>query len=173
MVNKFINFLNSIEGASLRAATDDEIRKLKELSEKLPDVFVEIYSQAVPENKIEYEDFVFYDIDRICVENTVAVPGANILPFGLFTFASTFDGDAICVDLNVPDLPVYQCSHDLLGDGTKISYYTKNMITLAFNYENILKVSPKLADSLSDFVSKLINNNTETYSVTDIIDMLY
>ncbi|MCH5185179.1 MAG: SMI1/KNR4 family protein [Oscillospiraceae bacterium] len=172
MVKKFINFLNNLQGASLRAAADDEIRKIKGLSEKLPDVFVEIYSQAVPENKLEYEDFVFYDIDRIYAENTDMVPGVNILPFGLFTFASTFDGDAICVDLNIPDLPVYQCSHSLLSDETEINYYKKDMITLAFNYENILKVSPKLADSLSDFVNKLINNDTETYSVTDIIDML-
>ena len=173
MIKKFIDFLSNLEGASLRPATDDEIRKIKELSEELPDVFVEIYSQAVPEDELEYEDFVFYDIDRICIENTDAVPGANILPFGLFTFASTFDGDAICVDMNDPELPVYQCSHSLLSDEDGISYYKKDhMVTLEFNYDNILKVSPRLADSFSDFVDKLINNDTETYSVTDMIAML-
>lgn len=172
MVKKFIDFLSNLEGASLRPATDDEIRKIKELSEELPDVFVEIYSQAVPEDELEYEDFVFYDIDRICIENTDAVPGANILPFGLFTFASTFDGDAICVDLNDSMLPVYQCSHSLLSDENEISYYKKTMISLEFNYDNIIKVSPRLADSFSDFVSKLIDDDVETYSVTDMIDML-
>ena len=172
MVKKFIEFLSNLEGASLRAATDDEINKIKELSEELPDVFVEIYSQAVPEDELEYEDFVFYDIDRICIENTDAVPGANILPFGLFTFASTFDGDAICVDMNDSELPVYQCSHSLLSDENEISYYKKTMISLEFNYDNIIKVSPRLADSFSDFVDKLINNDTETYSVTDMIAML-
>ena len=172
MTTKFIHFLSNLEGASLRAATDDEIKKLKELTDKLPDVFVEIFSQAMPEDDLEYEDFEFYGIDRICIENVDAVPGANLLPFGFFTFASTFDGDSICVDLNDPDLPVYQCSHSLLEDETEISYYKKEMITLAFNYENIVKVSPKLADCFSDFVDKLINNDVETYSVTDIISGL-
>lgn len=52
MTTKFIHFLNNIEGASLRAATDDEIKRLKELTDKLPDVFVEIFSQAMPEDAV-------------------------------------------------------------------------------------------------------------------------
>ena len=38
--------------------------------------------------------------------------------------------------------------------------------------ENILKVSPRLANSFEEFVERLINDEAETYSVTDIINMI-
>lgn len=174
MTKEFVDFLSTIEGTSFRAAMDDEIAKLKELSDnRLPDDFIEIYSKSVLENKVEYGDIVFYGIGRMYDENTAYVPGTNIFSLGLFTFASTFDGDSICIDLNDTKLPVYQCSHELLCDETKISYYKKGeMRTLEFSYENVIKASPKLADSISDFIRKLIDNSVETYGVIDMIDML-
>ena len=172
-MNEFYNFLKDIKGISLRTPTAEELAKLEKISSnKLPALFTEVYADIMPIEEVEFSDFVFYNINRIYDENTDYVPGANLLPYGLFTFSSTFDGDSICIDLNDHNAPVYQCSHSLLSDRSGISYYKKEMITLEFNYENIIKVSPKLAGSFSEFIKKLVNNDVTTYSVTDIIHML-
>ena len=74
--------------------------------------------------------------------------------------------------MNEPHAPVYQCSHSLFDDETGISYYKEKLISLEFNYENIIRLSPKLADSFLEFIRKLSNKDIITYSVTDIISRL-
>lgn len=173
MNNRFYDFLRSIEDISFREPTENELEKLKDLSgSRLPEMFMEVYSKTMPADDAEFSDFVFYGIDRIIEENTDYVPGADLLPYGLFTFASTFDGDSICFDMNDPVFPVYQCSHSLLDAENGISFYKKEMITLDFNMENILKVSPRLADSFEDFVELLIKDEVETFSVTEMLEDL-
>ena len=159
MENQFYKFLQSLEDISFITPSEEEIKKLLDLSsDKLTDMFIEVYSKKVPADEVNFEEFVFYGIDRIVDENTNYIPGANILPYGLFTFASTFDGDSICFDLNNPDFPVYHCSHEILCDESEISYYDEDgMQTLDYNFENILKVSGKLADSFDEFVNKLLS----------------
>ncbi len=46
------------------------------------------------------------------------------------------------------------------------------MYTLPFNYQNVIKVAPKLADSFDEFVIKLQSGEAETFSVTDMIERL-
>ena len=92
---------------------------------------------------------------------------------GLFTFASTYDGDSIVFDSNNPSYPVYQCSHELLGDEEEISYYKNGSFQdLTFEYENVIKVSACLADSFEEFVTDLINGDAGTYSVTEMLEDL-
>ena len=156
MNNQFYRFLSSLEDISFRKPTDEELQKLKEISSgKLPGLFMEVYTTAMPEEDAEFEDFVFYGIERMYEENTDYIPGANILPFGLFTFASTFIGDAVCMDLNDPQFSVYLCSHEFLCDEEEICCYEEKMEHLPFTYENVLKVSHKLADSFAEFVKLL------------------
>ncbi|MBQ2265625.1 MAG: SMI1/KNR4 family protein [Oscillospiraceae bacterium] len=156
MNNQFYRFLSSLEDISFRKPTDEELQKLKEISSgKLPELFMEVYRTAIPEEDVESGDFVFYGIERMYEENTDYIPGANILPFGLFTFASTFTGDAVCMDLNDPQFSVYLCSHELLCDEEEICCYEEKMEHLPFTYENVLKVSHKLADSFAEFVKLL------------------
>ena len=156
MNNQFYRFLSSLEDISFRKPTGEELQKLKEISSgKLPGLFMEVYTTAMPEEDAEFEDFVFYGIERMYEENTDYIPGANILPFGLFTFASTFTGDAVCMDLNDPQFPVYLCSHEFLCDEEEICCYEEKMEHLPFTYENVLKVSHKLADSFAEFVKLL------------------
>ena len=88
----------------------------------------------------------------------------------MFTFASTFDGDSICFDSNNPDYPVYQCSHELLEAEDEISIYKNGKFQdFPFTYDNIIKVSACLANSFDEFVNGLINDDVETFSVTDML----
>lgn len=173
MENQLYKFLESLNNISFEKATEKDREKLQELSSgKLPEIFREVYWETYPADNVEYGDFVFYGVERMCEENTDYIPGANLLPLGLFTFASTFDGDSICFDLNDSDFPVYQCSHSLLSGEEDITYYKDKMHELPFNYENVIKVAPKLAESFDEFVRKLLSGEAITYSVTEMIERM-
>ena len=171
MSNKFDEFLSGIDGIKLENGSEKDIEKLKDIfSGNIPKELLETFIEHVPADDVEVGDCVFYGIDRIIEENKDYVPGANIYPFGLFTFASTFDGDSICYDSNNSDYPVYQCSHELLGDESEISIYKNGKFQdLPFTYDNIIKVSACLSDSFEEFVNDLINDDVETFSVTDML----
>ena len=173
MENQFYKFLKSLEGIEFISPSKSDVERIKALaSDRLPSTFFDVYSKSVPDDVVEYEDFDFYGLDRIIEENTDYIPGANLLPLGLFTFASTYDGDSICFDTKLPDFPVYQCSHSLLSGEEDIVYYKGERHCLPFNYENVLKIAPKLADSFDDFVLKLLSGEAEIYSERDMIDNL-
>lgn len=174
MNNPFSKFLESLDNIIFTKPSEGDVEKILTLSSgKFPEMFIEVYSKTVPADDTEYNDFVFYGIDRIIDENTDYIPGANLLPLGLFTFSSTFDGDSICFDMNDPNFPVYQCSHSLLSGEDDISYSKgSEMYTLPFNYENVIKIAPKLADSFDEFIMKLQSGEAETFSVTDMIKRL-
>lgn len=174
MNNPFFKFLESLDNIAFITPTESDVEKIQELSSgKLPAMFLEVYSKTVPADDAEYDDFIFYGINRIVDENTGYVPGANLLPLGLFTFSSTFNGDSICFDMNNPNFPVYQCSHSLLSGEDDISYCKgSEMYTFPFDFENVIKVAPKLADSFDEFVMKLQSGKAETFRVTDMIKRL-
>ena len=174
MDNQFIAFLNSIDDIVTENSTENNRAKILELSSnRLPAMLLEAYTVSAPKEDTEFEDLVFYGLDRMIDENTNYVPGANLLPLGLFTFASTFDGDSICIDMNDTAFPVYQCSHSL-HSGEDDIYYSKNskMHELPFGYENVIKTAPRLADSFEGFVSLLGSGELQTYSVSDMIARL-
>lgn len=150
---------------------EKEIQQLVELGKrKLPKEFINIYQEAMPIDEVEiYNDIVFYPFERIQEENVEAVPGINIYPYGLLTFASTLDGDAICIDLNDKNCAIYQCSHSLLADEEEISFYKEKMICKEFTYENIIKFSMKLADNFMEFIEKIMNENLEIYDVIESV----
>ena len=173
-MNRLDEFLKGIDGIEFEKTSDTDIERLKKVfSGKMPDMLLEVFAEHAPAEDIDFGDFVFYGIERIIDENTDYIPGANISPFGLFTFASTFEGDAIVFDSNVPDYPVYQCSHSLLEDEEEIFFSKRGkMQSLSFSYENIIKVSARLAVSFDEFVTNLLNGNAGTYTVTDMLEDL-
>lgn len=162
-----------IDSLIFEKGDEKEIQQLVELGKrKLPKEFITIYQEAMPINEVEiYNDIVIYPFERIEEENADAVPGINIYQYGLLTFASTLDGDAICIDLNDKNGVIYQCSHSLLADEEEISFYKEKMICKEFTYENIIKFSMKLADNFMEFIEKIMSENLEIYDVIEnVID---
>jgi len=156
--------------AGFAPAKEEEIQQLVELGKgKLPNEFLEIYKNKMPEREIEIKDIVIYPMSRIKEENFNYIPGANIYPLGFLTFASTLDGDAICIDLNDKNGAVYQCSHSLLADGEKISFYTDKMVSLEFSYENIIRCSVKLANSYMEFAKELRRGKIIAFNVVRFV----
>ena len=87
MNNPFISFLESLEEITLEISSDDAVQKIRELTaDRLPAMFLETYAASTPADDAEFGDYVFYGLDRMIDENTDYVPGANLLPLGLFTF---------------------------------------------------------------------------------------
>ena len=168
---KFNDFLKKFDGESCEKASEESVDRLSELfGGKMPELLLNMYKEHVLNDEIECGEIVLYGIDRIVEENNDYVPGANVHPLGLYTFASELDGDAICFDINAPAFPVYQCSHSLLEDEEEI-YFSKDdeMKSLPFTYENVTRISHRLADSFEEFVEKLIDYDIELYGVLDMI----
>lgn len=174
MLQKYFKFIGAKSPHSFREATDEEMDKLKELAgRELPEDFVELFRHAMPTEEVEVSDITFYPLERIIAENTEYVPGRNVSPYGMFAFASTEEGDPVCVDLVHENHTVFHCPHELLGDGKEISFCKDEMITLPFNYDTVTDFSGCIGEDLDEFLEMLITRTIELYTVTEIIDLNY
>lgn len=166
----FMKFLKKKRKDGFAPAKEEEIQQLVEMGKgKLPNEFLEGYKNMMPEHEIEIKDIVIYPMSRMKEENFDAIPGINIYPLGFFTFASTLDGDAICIDLNDKNGAVYQCSHSLLSNGEKISFYTNKMVSLDLSYENVIRCSVKLANSYMEFAKELRKGRIIAFNVVRFV----
>ncbi len=172
MLEKYLQFIKAKYPHSFREATDEEIAQLKKLTKyELPEDFIAMFRGAMPTETVEVSSITFYPLERIIAENTQYVPGANVSPYGLFAFASTADGDPVCIDLVHEDHTIFHCPHDLLSDGKEISFYKDEMITLPFNYDNITEFSGCVGEDLDEFLEMLMTDTIDLYTTTQIINL--
>ena len=155
MIAPYVTYLRSLPDLQFRAANAQENARLDELVRQgIPAEWVQLLQDAVTDDEHCCSGLVLYGLPRICDENLDYIPGANILPLGLFTFASWSDGDAVCIDLH--DGSVWSCPHELLGDETAITLYEDDAFTeLPFDAENVRRVSHCMAKSITEFVQDL------------------
>ncbi len=165
MCNRLDELISSANGIEFKETMPEDFEKLKKLyNGKMPDTLSDYLKKHMPADDVRLhagKAFVYYGIERIIEENTDAVPGCNLHPRGLYTFASLENGDSICFDSNDPAYPVYLCSHSMFEDGDEIlADYGKTK--LPFEYENILQVSKCLGSSFDEFVTNMIKWKKET-----------
>ncbi len=117
------------------------------------------------------------NIDRIIEENTELVPGVFLSKIGIFVFAVTIGGNAVCIDTNDTkdgDPVVLIIDHSLLyfdaddyEEEVEIeianlpSYIDEDDFTdedFEFNYENVRKFVYKIEDSFVEFIKKYSQN---------------
>lgn len=174
-MDEFVKYLSRKGKSNFSKATDEEMKQLEEWGKgKLPKEFLYVYQNMMPTGVLTIKDIRIYGMERIKAENFDYVPGANIYPLGLFTFASAMDGDAFCIDLNDETGSVYQCSHSLLSDENEIRVYgfgrTKN---LEFTYENVIGCSMKIADNYREFTEVLRKRRSISYDVESYAADMY
>ena len=165
MCNRLDELISSANGIEFKETMPEDFEKLKKLyNGKIPDTLSDYLKKHMPADDVRLhagKAFVYYGIEEMIEENTDAVPGCNLHPMGLYTFASLENGDSICFDSNDPSFPVYLCSHSMLEDGKEIlADYGKTK--LPFEYENILQVSKCLGSSFDEFVMNMIKWKKET-----------
>lgn len=154
---------------AFKGASEEDLKILNDLGQgRLPEDIIKFYSQAMPAKNVTLGGFVLYPVSRIHEENINYIPGADIYPMGFFTFASTLDGDAICVDMLNENGCIYQCSHSLLSE-SGISFYKNHLVELELNYDNIIKCSVKLADNFKSFMNKIRTGKMDSYDVTHYV----
>jgi hypothetical protein len=83
-------------GVSLRPASGEDLRTLAGLG--APETIQAFYREYEPEAEAELGRVRLWPIADLLLENTDAVPGADLHPHGFVTFASTVYGDAYCFD---------------------------------------------------------------------------
>ena len=150
--------------------SNEQITALKELAGDECSKFIEFYEEYQP-NNISFlkNNTTLIGIDDILLENTELAPGAVLSELGIFVFAVTIGGNAVCIDTNDMkdgDPVVLVIDHsflyiDLDDDYVEIanlpSYIDEHDVPyedFEFNYENVRKYVYKIEDSFVDFIRK-------------------
>ena len=140
--------------------------------------FIDFYKDSQPNQISNYKSYsTLLDIDGIIEENTELVPGVFLSKIGIFVFAVTIGGDAVCIDTNDTkdgDPVVLIIDHSLLyfdaddyEEEVEIeianlpSYIDEDDFTdedFEFNYENVRKFVYKIEDSFVEFIKKYSQN---------------
>ena len=140
--------------------------------------FIDFYKDSQPNQISNYKSYsTLLNIDRIIEENTELVPGVFLSKIGIFVFAVTIGGNAVCIDTNDTkdgDPVVLIIDHSLLyfdaddyEEEVEIeianlpSYIDEDDFTdedFEFNYENVRKFVYKIEDSFVEFIKKYSQN---------------
>lgn len=123
-----------------RPAAPDDLRRAKESG--FPDELLDFYAKCEPASSFEL-GLRIWSIDDAIVENTGAVPGLALSPHGYIVFASTFCGDAYCIDTNTASEdglhPVLLFSHESIDeDATKEEIEAQRKV-VATSFEDFLR----------------------------------
>jgi hypothetical protein len=137
--------ISSQAGVSLRPASRDDLRTFAELG--APEAVLVFYREYEPEVEVELGHVRLWPITDIVVENTEAVPGADLHPHGFVTFATTIYGDAFCFDTgaaaNKSDAPVVIMTHEVIFEDLE--------------REVIMSARKRVASGFDDFLSQFVN----------------
>lgn len=117
---------------------------------RFPDELLDFYRQFEPKDCIEFKQRI-WSIENALIENTDAVPGCALSPYGFIVFASTLCGDSYCIDINMETVdghhPVLLFSHEMIEDDAPISDITPLRV----------EVAPYLGTFLEQFVNETLS----------------
>ncbi|WP_167397446.1 SMI1/KNR4 family protein [Lysinibacillus mangiferihumi] len=150
---------------------EKDLENLKSYS--IPETIVTFYRNFEPQNLPALSGGIrLLGLEQIKEENASAVPSMFFVKFGLLTVATTIGGNVICLDLNEikndepsvliadhsfcsynDDLDVIECV--IVPDDIADNYSDDEPIVLT--YDLIKRCLPQVADSFSDFLNKLAN----------------
>lgn len=106
-----------------------------------PDELVYFYQQCHPDVCIELKQRI-WSIEDAIVENTDAIPGYVLSPYGYIAFASTLCGDAYCIDTNITDdqghHPIVLFSHDMVDEDSTLPLIQSLRVEVASSLEDFL-----------------------------------
>lgn len=150
---------------------ENDLENLKSYS--IPETIVTFYRDFEPQNLPALSGGIrLFGLEQIKEENASAAPSMFLVKFGLLTVATTIGGNVICLDLNAikndeprvliadhsfcsynDDLDVVECI--IVPDDIADNYSDDEPIVLTYNL--IKSCLPQVADSFSDFLIKLAN----------------
>lgn len=150
---------------------ENDLESLKSFS--ISETIVTFYRDFEPQNLPALSSGIrLLGLEQIKKENASAVPSMFLVKFGVLTVATTTGGNVICLDLNSikndeprvliadhsfcsynDDLDVIECV--IVPDDSADNYSDNEPIVLT--YDLIKSCLPQVADSFSDFLLKLAN----------------
>ena len=155
--------------------TEEQLDSLRELVGDECYQFIDFYKSYQPNNIFSLNSkTTMIGIDNIISENTELAPGVVLSEFGIFVFAVTVGGNAVCIDTNEKtdgDPAVLLINHSLIyfdpddDEEAEIvnipSYLNEDDFDdedFELNYENVRKFVYKIEDSFIEFVKKYSKN---------------
>jgi len=126
-------------------ATEDELNQICSIaSGELPKELISFYQGIMLQESKELSGVIFLSLKELCKENTTEMPGCKLASLGFFVFAKTNEDGLVFIDLKDKETPIYQCEPALL-EGGNIRFTTDEVVELPITYDNVKKVSIKLA----------------------------
>lgn len=142
--------ISTVSGVSMRPASTEALRALAELG--APESLIAFYREFEPEADVEIGTVRLPTISSMIVENTDAVPGADLGPHRFTTFATTIYGDAYCFDWNAAeekhDAPVVIMTHEVLFDD--------------LDRETVLRARKRVASGFGHFLAQFVDLSLDT-----------
>lgn len=154
-------------------ATDSELNKLKELIGNNAIKVIDFYSDCQPYELPMLDCYVsLCNIDRIIDENSTCEPGKYLAEYGVFVFAVTVGGNALCIDTNdikngdpsVLFVASDFCWYNDVAKCVEIAEVPEKIEDkfgdeiIELNYKNIRMCALRLEKSFTKFIEKLSKN---------------
>jgi hypothetical protein len=140
----------SLSGTDLRPAEPEALAVLTELG--VPQALLRFYGEFEPQAEAEIGKVRLLPVVDVVVENTEAVPGADLRPHGFVTFATTIYGDAYCFDTGLetarPDAPVVIMTHEVIFED--------------LDHDTIMGARKIVATGFDDWLAQFVAGGLET-----------
>ena len=159
-------------------SNSEQMKKLKTLLGNKVNRILDFYNKYQPSNLPTISGIGLCDIEHIIEENTDLAPGIYLAEYGVYVFATTIGGNALCIDTNdvrdgdasvlIADANFCSFNEDFNCVEIEIApeevwdeYDEADDDVLHLNYPNIKKCLPKVENSFLEFIRKLSLNEYE------------
>jgi len=126
-------------GERPRPASASDLKRAEEAG--FPKELLEFYRICEPIEYIEIRQRI-WSIKNALIENTDAVPGCSLRPFGFIVFASNLFGDSYCIDTNATTAegrhPIVLFSHEMIEEDAELSDIQPLRLVVAESLEDFL-----------------------------------
>lgn len=127
------------EAGRLRPANPEDLKRAEQAG--LPRELLELYRQYEPDSSVDLSQRLWCAAHAV-LENTDAVPGIGLFPHGYVVFASTLDGDAYCMDMNVTnehgEHPIVLFGHEFIDENTELAHIQASRVEVASSLDDFL-----------------------------------
>ena len=126
-----------------------------------PKKIIDFYREYSPSrNLIIHGGINLFSLNNMKKENSDLAPSAYLIKYGVFAFANTFGGNAICMDLNMiseGEPRIIIADHSVFCDKELYIFRNGQMENLELSYDVIKEIAPQICSKFTNFLEMAAN----------------